>query len=44
MDLGELLGINGTPAIVTDNGDLVPGYVEPKRLAQMLDQTTAAIR
>ena len=36
MELGELLGINGTPAIVLENGDLVPGYVPPKRLAALL--------
>jgi len=36
MELGELLGINGTPAIVLDSGDLVPGYVPPKRLAALL--------
>jgi thiol:disulfide interchange protein DsbC len=36
MELGELLGINGTPAIVLDNGELVPGYVPPKRLAALL--------
>ncbi|MBK5968846.1 MULTISPECIES: thioredoxin fold domain-containing protein [Thiorhodovibrio] len=39
MELGELLGIRGTPAIVLENGDLVPGYVEPKRLAKMLDDS-----
>lgn len=37
MALGELLGIRGTPAIVLESGDLVPGYVEPKRLAELLD-------
>jgi thiol:disulfide interchange protein DsbC len=36
MELGELLGINGTPAIVLDSGDLVPGYVPPKRLSALL--------
>jgi thiol:disulfide interchange protein DsbC len=37
MALGELLGIRGTPAIVLENGEMVPGYVEPKRLATLLD-------
>jgi thiol:disulfide interchange protein DsbC len=41
MELGELMGIRGTPAIILDNGDMVPGYVEPKRLATLLDQTQA---
>jgi thiol:disulfide interchange protein DsbC len=40
--LGELMGIRGTPAIVLDSGDMVPGYVEPKRLAGLLEQSTAA--
>jgi thiol:disulfide interchange protein DsbC len=37
MEIGELLGINGTPAILLENGDLVPGYVPPKRLAAILE-------
>lgn len=36
MEVGELLGISGTPAIVLESGDLVPGYVPAKRLAEML--------
>ncbi|MBK5931528.1 DsbC family protein [Halochromatium salexigens] len=38
MELAELMGIRGTPAIVLDNGQMVPGFVEPKRLAQVLEQ------
>jgi thiol:disulfide interchange protein DsbC len=38
MELGNMMSIRGTPAIVTDTGQMVPGYVEPKRLAQMLEQ------
>lgn len=38
MALGEELGLRGTPAIVTDTGELIPGYVEPKRLAAQLAQ------
>jgi thiol:disulfide interchange protein DsbC len=38
MQLGELMGIRGTPAIVLDNGQMVPGFVEPKRLAKVLEQ------
>lgn len=41
MELGQLMGIRGTPAIVLDNGEMVPGYVEPKRLAALLAQTAA---
>lgn len=38
MELGEQMGIRGTPAIVLENGQLVPGFVEPKRLARVLEQ------
>lgn len=38
MELGELMGIRGTPAIILENGQLVPGFVEPKRLVQVLEQ------
>lgn len=36
MAVGEEIGLRGTPAIVTESGDLIPGYVEPKRLAAQL--------
>jgi thiol:disulfide interchange protein DsbC len=36
MAIGEEFGLRGTPAIVTEAGDLIPGYVEPKRLASEL--------
>ncbi len=36
MALGEDLGLRGTPAIVTDTGEMIAGYVEPKRLAAQL--------
>jgi len=38
MELGELMGIRGTPAIVLDNGQMIPGYVEPKKLAALLEK------
>jgi thiol:disulfide interchange protein DsbC len=41
MELGQLMGIRGTPAIVLDSGEMVPGYVEPKRLATLLEETSA---
>jgi thiol:disulfide interchange protein DsbC len=40
MELGELMGIRGTPAIVLDSGELIPGYVEPKKLAALLEKST----
>lgn len=41
MELGELMGIRGTPAIVLDNGEMVPGFVEPKKLAALLEKNAA---
>jgi thiol:disulfide interchange protein DsbC len=37
MRLGELVGINGTPAIILPSGELVPGYVPAKRLLQYIE-------
>jgi thiol:disulfide interchange protein DsbC len=36
MALGRKVGVSGTPAIMLESGEIVPGYVEPKRLAQMI--------
>jgi thiol:disulfide interchange protein DsbC len=36
MALGRKVGVSGTPAIMLENGEMVPGYVEPRRLAQMI--------
>jgi thiol:disulfide interchange protein DsbC len=38
MKVGESLGISGTPTIVLENGDLIPGYVPPKRLEALLER------
>ncbi|WP_457676345.1 bifunctional protein-disulfide isomerase/oxidoreductase DsbC [Thiolapillus sp.] len=35
--LGKVVGVSGTPALVLENGELVPGYVPPTRLKQLLD-------
>jgi thiol:disulfide interchange protein DsbC len=37
MALGADLGLRGTPAIITESGEMIPGYVEPKRLAAQLN-------
>jgi len=37
LELSKQLGISGTPTIVLESGDLVPGYVSAKRLAAMLN-------
>jgi thiol:disulfide interchange protein DsbC len=41
MAVGEELGLRGTPAILTETGEMIPGYVEPKRLAAQLSGGTA---
>lgn len=38
MQLGQQVGVTGTPAIVLDNGELLPGYQPAKRLAAALDK------
>jgi thiol:disulfide interchange protein DsbC len=42
MAVGEELGLRGTPAIVTETGELIPGYVDPKRLAAQLSTVPSA--
>jgi thiol:disulfide interchange protein DsbC len=37
MVIGQNIGVNGTPAIIFENGELVPGYVPAKQLAKMLN-------
>ncbi len=39
MALGKDLGLRGTPALVLESGDMVPGYVEPKRLSALLEKS-----
>jgi len=38
LALAEQFGVTGTPTIVMSSGEVVPGYVPPKRLIEMLDQ------
>ena len=35
--LGQDFGVRGTPSIILESGDMLPGYVPADRLAQMLD-------
>jgi thiol:disulfide interchange protein DsbC len=35
--LGRSLGVQGTPSIILENGQMIPGYVPAAQLAQMLD-------
>lgn len=36
--LGGKIGVTGTPALVTESGQLIPGYVPADRLVKMLEQ------
>jgi thiol:disulfide interchange protein DsbC len=36
--LGEELGVNGTPTLVLEDGQIFPGYAPPDRLSAALDQ------
>ncbi len=42
MALGEDFGVTGTPTIVFDNGEVVPGYVPAIRLHEILEKTKKA--
>jgi len=37
FQLGVQFGVSGTPAIVLENGTMIPGYQPPKEMAAMLD-------
>jgi len=36
--MGMKVGVNGTPAIILDDGTMIPGYQEPAQLFAVLDQ------
>lgn len=40
-ELGNLLGVTGTPALLTSDGQLIPGYVPPADLRKRLDSMVA---
>lgn len=40
--LGQALGVTGTPSLVMADGQMIPGYVPPEQLKQRLDQLAAA--
>ena len=43
-ELGQKIGVRGTPSMILEDGEMLPGYVPPTQLAQMLaaakDQST----
>jgi thiol:disulfide interchange protein DsbC len=42
--LGQSLGVHGTPAIVTESGDFIDGYMPPRDLLQAIKQLQVAQR
>lgn len=38
FELGQRLGVSGTPSMFLENGQILPGYVPPARLREVLDQ------
>ena len=38
---GRAIGVTGTPAIILESGQILPGYVPPEELAQRLDELGA---
>lgn len=42
MAAAKLVGVTGTPTMVLENGRVIPGYVEPKRLIKILEQLRIA--
>ncbi|MGD8587628.1 MAG: DsbC family protein [Chromatiales bacterium] len=41
MELGQAVGVNGTPALFLENGEMLPGYVPPAKLAALLRSKSA---
>lgn len=38
-ELGQKLGVRGTPSLILESGEMLPGYVPPTQLAQMLAES-----
>lgn len=43
MALASRFGVTGTPTLVLDTGDVIPGFVEPGKLSAMLEGRQAAM-
>ena len=39
-ELGEVVGVRGTPAIILEDGEMLPGYIPADRLSKALDART----
>jgi thiol:disulfide interchange protein DsbC len=42
--LGQGIGVRGTPAILTENGDYIAGYMPPRELLQQIRDLQLAKR
>ena len=42
-ELGQRIGVRGTPAVFNEAGDLIGGYLPPATLAKVLDDPNALI-
>jgi thiol:disulfide interchange protein DsbC len=42
FNFGRQMGVSGTPAIILENGMMMPGYQEPDKLIAVLEQMKAA--
>jgi thiol:disulfide interchange protein DsbC len=40
-DMGALVGVNATPAVVFENGELVPGYLPPDEMLEAINTSEA---
>ena len=44
FELGERLGVNGTPTIVDENGDVIGGYLTPDQMLKALSAPAGSAR
>ncbi len=40
FEIGQKMGVQGTPALFLESGQMLPGYVPPARLKEILDQNS----
>jgi thiol:disulfide interchange protein DsbC len=38
LALGQEMGVNGTPSLILEDGEMIPGYIPPKRLIRLLEE------
>ena len=40
FELGQMIGVRGTPALVLDDGEMLPGYIPAGKLSKALDESS----